>query len=137
MIFKALQLVNIARDIVTDSETLGRCYVPTEYMDDEDEEVRIICHEKKPRSLGDKKLKKYSSRLIKLANKQQLESVDAIRCLPYEIRGSVLATTDIYQGLVSAIVSSPTYPTRASLSKWNKIIIGLYSLYIKSIQYIV
>jgi len=129
--------VNIARDIVTDSETLGRCYIPTEYMDDGDEEIKILCQEKKPRSLGDKKLKKYSTRIIHLANKQQLESVDAIKCLPRETRGSVLATTDIYRGLVSAIQSSPTYPTRASLSKWNKIVIGIYSLYIKSIQYIV
>ncbi|XP_027845625.2 uncharacterized protein LOC114125977 [Aphis gossypii] len=134
---QALQLVNIARDIVTDSETLGRCYVPTEYMDDEDEEIKILCQEKKPRSLGDKKLKKYSTRIIHLANKQQFESVDAIKCLPRETRGSVLATTDIYRGLVSAIQSSPTYPTRASLSKWNKIVIGIYSLYIKSIQYVV
>ncbi|XP_026805481.1 bifunctional lycopene cyclase/phytoene synthase-like [Rhopalosiphum maidis] len=134
---QALQLVNIARDIVTDSETLGRCYIPTEYMDDEDEEVKILCQEKKPRSLGDKKLKKYSTRMIHLANKQQLESVDAIKCLPRETRGSVLATTDIYRGLVSAIQSSPTYPARASLSKWNKIVIGFYSLYIKSIKYII
>lgn len=129
--------MNIARDIVTDSETLGRCYVPTEYMDDEEEEVKLLCHEKQPRSLGDKKLKKYSTRLIHLANKQQLESLDAIRCLPHVTRGSVLATTDIYRGLVSAIQSSPTYPTRASLSMWKKIVIGLYSLYIKSIQYVV
>lgn len=134
---QSLQLVNIARDIVTDSETLGRCYIPTEYMDEKDEEVKILCQEKKPWSLGDKKLKKYSTRLIHLANKQQLESVDAIKCLPRETRGSVLATTDIYQGLVSAIQSSPTYPARASLSKWNKIVIGIYSLYIKSIQYVV
>nr|BBU53367.1 carotenoid synthase/cyclase [Acyrthosiphon pisum] len=134
---RALQLVNIARDIVTDSETLGRCYVPTEYMDDEEEEIRILCHEKQPRSLGDKKLKKYSTRLIHLANKQQLESLDAIRCLPHVTRGSVLATTDIYRGLVSAILSSPTYPARASLSKTKKILIGLNSLYIKSIQYVV
>jgi len=129
--------VNIARDIVTDSETLGRCYVPTEYMDDEEEEVKILCHEKQPRSLGEKKLKKYSMRLIDLANKQQSESVGSIRCLPHVARGSVLATTDIYRGVVSAILSSHTYPTRASLSKRKKILIGLNSLYIKSIQYYV
>lgn len=129
--------MNIARDIVTDSKTLGRCYVPTEYMDDEEEEVRILCNEKNPRSLGNKKLIKYSTRMIQLANKHQLESVDAIRWLPHETRGSVLAATEIYRGLTSAIQSSPTYPTRASLSKWNKIFIGFYSLYIKSIQYVV
>lgn len=135
--FKVLQLVNIARDIVTDSEMLGRCYVPTDYMDDDDEEVRILCIEKTPRSLGEKKLKKYSTRIIQLANKHQSESVGAIRWLPHETRGSVLAATDIYRGLTNAIQSSPTYPTRASLSKWDKIWIAFYSLYIKSIQYVV
>lgn len=129
--------MNIARDIVTDSITLGRCYVPTEYMDDEEEEIRIICNEKKPRSLGNNKLVKYSRRMIKLANKHQIESVDAIRWLPHETRGSVLAATEIYRGLTTIIESSPTYPTRAALSKWNKIVIGFYSLYIKSIKYIV
>lgn len=129
--------MNIARDIVTDSETLGRCYVPTDYMDDENEEVRILCTDKKPRSLGDKKLMKYSKRMIKLANYHQSESVDAIRCLPLETRGSVLAATDIYQGLTSIIQSSSTYPTRASLSKWKKMFIGFYALYIKSIQYLI
>lgn len=137
MTFKVLQLVNIARDIVTDSETLGRCYVPTEYMENEDKEIRILCTKKTPRSLGSNTLKKYSMRIIQLANKHKLESVDAIGWLPHETRGSVLAVIDIYHGLTNTIQSSPTYPTRASLSKWNKIWIAFYSLYIKSIQYVV
>lgn len=135
-VFKVLQLVNIARDIITDSEMLGRCYVPAEYMDDKEEEIRIFCNERNPRSLGNKKLKKYSTRIIQLANKHQMDSVEAIRCLPRETRGSVLAATEIYRGLTTVIQSSPTYPSRASLSKWNKICIGLYSIYIKSIQYV-
>jgi len=105
-------------------------------MDDEEEEIRILCNEKDPRSLGNKKLIKYSTRMIQLANKHQLESVEAIRWLPHEARGSVLAATEIYHNLTFAIQSSSTYPTRASLSKWNKMYIGFYSLYIKSIQYI-
>ncbi|VVC39976.1 Squalene/phytoene synthase, conserved site,Squalene/phytoene synthase,Lycopene cyclase [Cinara cedri] len=134
---RVLQLVNIARDIITDSETLGRCYVPTEYMDDEEQEIHILCNEKKPRSLGNKKLKKYSTRMIHLANKLQSDSVGAIRCLPRETRGSVLAATEIYRGLTSAIQSSQTYPTRASITKLERIFIGIYSLYVKSIQYVV
>lgn len=106
-------------------------------MDDEEEEVRILCDEKNPRALGNKKLKKYSTRMIQLAKKQQSESVGAIRCLPHETRGPILAATDIYNGLTSAIQSSPVYPTRGALSKWDKILIGFYSLYIKSIQYLV
>ncbi|XP_044011143.1 bifunctional lycopene cyclase/phytoene synthase-like [Aphidius gifuensis] len=131
-----LQMVNIARDIVTDSVTLGRCYVPSEYMDDEIQELKILCEQKNPRLLGDKKLKKYSMRIIKLANKHQSESVNAIRYLPQEVRGSVLAATEIYRGLTRVIVKNQNYPTRAALSKWNKIFIAFYSLYVKSIQYI-
>lgn len=126
--------MNIARDIVTDSETLGRCYVPTEYMDDEKEELRILCCEKNPRSLGDEKLKQYSSKMIQLANKFQSESVNAIMCLPREVRGPVLAATEIYHGITSAIQSSQEYPTRASLSKFHKIFIGLNCLYFKKIS---
>ncbi|XP_050422719.1 uncharacterized protein LOC126834666 [Adelges cooleyi] len=133
---QVLQIVNIARDIITDSETLGRCYVPTDYMDDEIEEIKILCHKKNPRTLGNQKLKKYSTRMIQLANKFQTESVVGIRCLPKETRGAVLAATDIYQGLTSKIQSNAIYPKRAALSKWSKIFIGLYSLYFKSIQYI-
>lgn len=127
--------MNIARDIVTDSETLGRCYVPTDYMDEKEEEMRILCMDKTPRRLGDKKLIKYSTRMIRLANRHQSESVDAIKCLPRETRASVLATTEIYRRLTSAIQSSPTYPTRASLSTWRKILIGIYVLYVQSFQY--
>lgn len=129
--------MNIARDIVTDSETLGRCYVPAEYMNDEKKEINILCNEKMPRALGNKKLKKYATRILHLANRLQSDSVAAISCLPRETRGSVLAATDIYQGLTSVIQSSPIYPDRASITKREKILIGLYSLYVKSIQYIV
>lgn len=126
--------MNIARDIVTDSEMLGRCYIPIEYMDDKEEELKILCRKKEPRSLGDNKLKKYSLRMIQLANKFQSESVNAILCLPHEARGPVLAATEIYHGITLAIQSSPVYPTRASLSKCHKILIGLNCLYFKKIS---
>ncbi|KAL5245315.1 hypothetical protein ACI65C_012725 [Semiaphis heraclei] len=133
---QGLQLVNIARDLVSDSESLGRCYFPAEYMDNEKEDLRILRQEKNPRSLGNKKLKKYSSKLIQLANKQQFESVGAIKYLPQDLIGSVLASTEMYRGLIKAIQSCPTYPTRASLPKLSKLLIVLNTLYIKSIQYI-
>lgn len=80
---------------------------------------------------------KYARRMIMLANKHQFASVNAIKWLPRETRGSVLAATEIYRGIAIVIESNPIYPTRAALSKWNKIIVGFYSLYIKSIKYVV
>ncbi|XP_050422717.1 uncharacterized protein LOC126834665 [Adelges cooleyi] len=132
---QVLQIVNVSRDIVTDSETLGRCYVPTEYMDDEVEEMRILCDDKTPWTLGTKKLKKYAVRMIELANRYQTESLAGIRCLPYEVRGPVLVATDIYRGVASAVQASPTYPKRASLGKWDKILVAINSLYFKSLTY--
>lgn len=130
--------MNIARNIVTDSEKLGRCYVPTEYMDDKEEEIRILCADKKPRSLGDKKLIKYSTEIIKFAARHQTEWVSAIKCLPYETRSPVLAATEIYHRIFSNIQSDPTaYLTRTSMSKWGNIVVGLNAFYVKSIQSIV
>ena len=104
--------MNIARDLVRDSETWGRCYFPTECMDNEKEDIKILCQEKTPRSMGDKKLQKYAQMMIKLADKHQLESIDAINRLPREIRGPILASIEIYRGLINIIQSSPTFPNK-------------------------
>lgn len=126
--------MNVACNIVTDSETLGRCYVPTEYMDDKEEEIRILCDNKKPRSLGDKKLIKYFSKIINFAARSRIESLSDIECLPYETRGPVLATIVIGRRVFSDIQSNPMANLNgAPLSKWNLIVIGLYALYVKSI----
>ncbi|XP_015369177.1 PREDICTED: bifunctional lycopene cyclase/phytoene synthase-like isoform X2 [Diuraphis noxia] len=132
---QVLQIVNISRDIVTDSETLGRCYVPTEYMDDATADVNTLCRDRDAWTLGSDKLKTYATRMIRLANQYQLESLEGIRYLPYEVRGPVLVATDIYRGVACAVEASPTYPRRASLSKWEKILVGINSLYFKSLRY--
>ncbi|XP_026807314.1 bifunctional lycopene cyclase/phytoene synthase-like [Rhopalosiphum maidis] len=132
-----LQFVNIARDLVRDSEAWGRCYFPTELLDDEKEDLRILCQEKKPRSMGDKKLQRYARMMIQLADKHQLESVDAINRLPRELRGPILASTEIYRGLNYAIQSSPTFPHKAKLTKYNQLMILFKILYIKSMKYVI
>lgn len=128
--------MNVARDIIMDSKTLGRCFVPIEYMADADEELRILRDERNPISLGNEKLFNYSTRLFQLSNKLYLESVDGIRDLPHELRGSALALVEIYRGYMPAIQSSNTYPTKITVSKWKKTLIGFYCLYIKNIQYL-
>ncbi|XP_025196896.1 bifunctional lycopene cyclase/phytoene synthase-like [Melanaphis sacchari] len=132
---QVLQIVNISRDIVTDSETLGRCYVPAEYMDDAAADMNVLCADRNPWTLGSDKLKAYTTRMISLAKRYQLESLEGIRFLPYEVRGPVLVATDIYRGVACALEASPTYPRRASLNKWEKILIGVNSLYVKSLRY--
>lgn len=133
---QVLQIINISRDIVTDSETLGRCYVPAEYMDDEAREMDALCEDRAPWTLGVAKLKGYATRMIALADRYRLESLEGVPCLPYDVRGPVLVATDIYWGMAAAIVTSPTYPRRASLGKWTKVMVGINSLYGQSLRYL-
>lgn len=73
--------------------------------------------------------------MILLANKHQLESVDGINRLPREIRGTILASTEIYHGLINVIQSSPTFPNKAKLTTYNKLIILFKTLY--NIHYVI
>lgn len=130
-----LQIVNISRDIVTDSETLGRCYVPAEYMDDRAAEMKTLCVDKDPWTLGADKLKAYAVRMIGLADRYRLESLEGIGHLPYEVRGPVLVATDVYRSVATAIQAYPSYPRRASLSDWDKVWVAGGSLYFGSLKY--
>lgn len=123
----------MARDIVVDSETLGRCYLPLDYLDDKENDVRILRTDKKPRNLGNEKLMKYSLKFIELSNRHEMDLNNVIMCLPYDIRGLYLATLESYLAIKSAILSSPTYPQRVLLSKWKLIKIVFYNIYFKLI----
>lgn len=105
-------------------------------MDNEKEDIKVLCEEKNPRAMGDQKLQRYAQMMMQLADKHQLESVDAIKRLPRELRGPILASTEIYSGLISAIQPSLTYPNKAKLTTYNKLMISFKTLYITSMQYV-
>lgn len=132
-----MQFVNIARDLVWDSESWGRCYFPVEFMDNKNEDIRIICKEKNSRALGNEKLHRYANKMFKLANKHHKESVDAIECLPLDLKGLTLTSIEVYRGIIDAVQSSPTFPDKAKVSRWNKYKIILRVLYIESLQYLI
>uniref|UniRef100_A0A2S2PC61 Uncharacterized protein n=1 Tax=Schizaphis graminum TaxID=13262 RepID=A0A2S2PC61_SCHGA len=128
----------MARNIVYDSESWGRCYFLTAFMDDKNEDVRVFCVEKKPKSMGKIKLRRYAILMIQLANKHHLESMGAINRLPREIRGTILASTEVYRdGIIDAIQSSSKFPYKAKLTTYNKLMILFKTLYIESMQYVV
>lgn len=128
----------MARDLVYDSESWGRCYFPTEFMDDKKEDIQVLCQEKKLRSMGETKLRKYAQIMIKLADKHHFESVGAIKRLPREIQITILASTEIYRdGVIGAIHSNSTFPNKPKLTTYVKFMILLKTLYIKSMQYVI
>lgn len=65
-----MQYINIVRDIVVDSETLGPCYLPLDYLDDKEKDRRILCTDETPRELGNDELKRYSLKLSEFSNSQ-------------------------------------------------------------------
>ncbi|XP_022173204.1 bifunctional lycopene cyclase/phytoene synthase-like [Myzus persicae] len=133
----SLQFVNISRDIVSDSESWGRCYLPTNYLEDEKNDVRILCQEKKPRSLGNDKLNRYADKMKELSDKHLMEAMDVIWRLPIDLRGSILTSLEIYRGIYYTIKASPTFPLKAKVSRWDKCKIIFRVLYIESLQYMI
>lgn len=121
--------MNIARDIVTDSKTLGRCYVPSEYMENAKNELKILKIDRDPWSLGQDRLRKYALRLIDLADSYADKALKGVSMLPSEVQGPVLATTEIYRMIGVFISKNPGYPERAFVGKRKKILIALSCMY--------
>lgn len=91
-----MQYINICRDIVSDSVSIGRVYVPTDFMEDPENELRIMGKEKNARALDDEKLKGYISKFLKMADKEYSDSLKCIEYFPCEVRAQFLAVSDVF-----------------------------------------
>lgn len=120
--FKVLQICNISRDIITDSEALGRCYIPNDYLSADELEHLI---EKRPNNIPNTKLKKYAEKMLDIADKLADEAIHAINLLPNECQRGVLSALEAYQGIGKMIRSNKVYERRTVLTKMQKIFIVL------------
>ncbi|XP_074594288.1 uncharacterized protein LOC141849730 [Brevipalpus obovatus] len=126
---QVLQIVNISRDIVTDSLTMGRCYVPSIYFEDREKELKVLREKRDPWTLGEKKLKSYAIRMLDLADKYASQALRGVPMLPSEVQAPVLATTEIYRMIGGLIAKYPGYNKRAFVSKPKKILVALTCMY--------
>jgi 15-cis-phytoene synthase/lycopene beta-cyclase len=85
---KALQLVNIARDVPAD-QTINRMYLPARPVD---APIETLTDERR--------------RLLKLAKEMAEESRIAIEGLPEEARGGIRAACDVYLSIGKAVEDS-------------------------------
>jgi len=130
--------VNIARDLVFDSESWGRVYLPTDYMEDKENDLRILRQEKNPRALGNDKLNRYADKMNELCEKHLKESIDIIKRMPIEIRGLLLTSIEIYRAIYyCTIKSSKIFPNKAKLTRSDRCKILFRVLYVDSLQYLV
>lgn len=126
-----MQYINISRDIVSDSVTVGRVYIPTDYMEDPENDLRIMGKEKNARALGDEKLRRYISRLMQLADNEYSEALKCIEYMPSEVKFQYLACSEIFQqGYINAIHrTSPTALSKPAARKLDKLWIAIKALY--------
>lgn len=122
-----LQLTNIARDIVTDSQELGRCYLPTDWLLKGENE---LIAEGKARQIGESRLLNLSKKLIQDADRIMVSANKGIEQLPKNCQGGVRAACNVYAAIGEVIKqSNRTYPTRAHLKSNSRSKVALASVY--------
>lgn len=127
-----LQICNISRDIIIDSETLGRCYVPANYF--KNDELNIFVSQRKPHLIPNKQLKHFAEKMLNIADELASDAMYAINLLPSECQRAVLGALEIYQGIGKTIRSNPIYERRTVLGKWSKLQIILKCMYTAKIE---
>ncbi|KAI1506092.1 hypothetical protein F5X99DRAFT_415711 [Biscogniauxia marginata] len=102
----ALQYVNIARDILVDAE-MGRVYLPTEWLKEEDLTPRdIIRDPKQP------KAERLRQKLLALAFKEYSRSRPIMNMLPHEIRGPLVVAVESYMEIGRVLRERSDVPSR-------------------------
>ncbi|KAL9541990.1 hypothetical protein MBANPS3_008838 [Mucor bainieri] len=122
-----LQYTNIARDIVTDSKELGRCYLPQAWLTDK--EVALI-HDGRARDMGEGRLLALSHRLIHQADALMETASKGIDKLPSHCQGGVRAACNVYASIGTELKSHKhQYPSRAHVGNWKRVQIALLSVH--------
>lgn len=122
-----LQYTNIARDIVTDSQELGRCYLPSAWLT-ETETNKI--QKGDARGLGEKRLLELSHKLIAEADRLIIQANKGIDKLPSNCQGGVRAACKVYAAIGKTLKQNRhTYPTRAHVKSVGRAKIALLSVY--------
>jgi 15-cis-phytoene synthase/lycopene beta-cyclase len=121
-----LQYINIARDIVTDSQGLRRCYLPQSWLTQQEIENLQLGQ---PRELSDRRLRQISLKLVNKAELMMKQAQVGIDDLPY-CQGGLRAACQVYAGIGQCLKQSSGYPNRAYLKKKERIKIVLKSIYL-------
>ncbi|KAG0192763.1 hypothetical protein DFQ28_008007 [Apophysomyces sp. BC1034] len=121
-----LQFTNIARDIVTDSQQLSRCYIPQEWLTQNEFD---LLQSGGARKIGDARLRQLSLTLVHAANDIYQRASRGILHLPNDSQGGVQAACAVYSAIGNAIQEAEGYPTRAHIKTWERAWIVFKSVY--------
>ncbi|KAI9009963.1 Squalene/phytoene synthase-domain-containing protein [Phycomyces nitens] len=125
---QCLQLINIARDILSDSLD-GKCYVPLQYMLNPLQEFRTLTVCRRPFKLGRHTLKLYALRILELADQQKELAYKGIEGLPSEVCDGFRGAFEVYMAISNVLRQNSGYPLRAKVPVWRQRYIGIGHLY--------
>ncbi len=128
----AMQLTNIARDIVIDAK-LGRIYLPQNLLS-QNIKVTDIINEKFDRS----KLFSAVTKIINMSKKFYKSGNDGIRYLPSSNRYPIFLASSLYQGIGVKIINSNLnkyFNTRIHVGFFEKLLITLKTFFIFNFKY--
>ncbi|KAJ3250281.1 hypothetical protein HK104_007477, partial [Borealophlyctis nickersoniae] len=132
----ALQLVNMARDVGTDAEEVGRWYGIDEWVS---EVCGVGCEEgvdeERKEVLNNpwkdtRKLRAFAEKFLDASEPYAVLAEVGARMLPEGCRRTVEAALHIYMGIGDEIRKAETYPRRAATSKWKKLAILVRTMYL-------
>ncbi|KAI9263071.1 phytoene synthase [Sporodiniella umbellata] len=124
-----LQYVNMARDIRTDSETLGRVYLPQDWL--KSNEFTQL-GQGQASALGDARLCSLAGQLTQKAWAIQAQAKHGIPQLPLGCQGGVRAACEVYSAIGHLLDRTDHYPIRAHLSPSKRALVALQSIYAPS-----
>ncbi|ORZ07138.1 Squalene/phytoene synthase-domain-containing protein [Absidia repens] len=156
---QCLQLVNIARDIVSDSLD-NRCYVPLSYMsssphantttttgsnssssgtpstttpgsgkNNHSNATYHLLKHRKAERVGNDKIKAFAVRILDVADQLTTKAQLGIDGLPTEVQQGIRAAFEIYMAIGPIIRHDLVFPRRAKVPTWKKQWIALRCIY--------
>ena len=113
----AFQLANIARDLAQDAD-LGRCYIPQEWLAEEDIEPG---QEMKPHHRGE--MADIAKRLVALMERYEAAARWGTRTLPFRSRWAVLAAANIYGAIGREVAARgpSAWDERVVIPRWEQL----------------
>ncbi|KAI9496492.1 Lycopene beta-cyclase [Zychaea mexicana] len=121
-----LQYINIARDIVTDSQQLRRCYLPRDWLSEAESKAMTTG---RADTLGQTKLRSLALRLIRRAEVLAGRARRGIDRLPFDCQGGVRAACAVYIAIGNELINAQGYPRRAHVSTAKRAWIVLKNVY--------
>ena len=128
---QAVQILNIARDVVTDSEELGRCYVPKTMLKEPEIELNILRDQRSPWTLGEQRLRWYRDKLVAFGV-EVLEKSTTERQIQYpkEVHLPLSALALLYIKNIICLFQGNLDPRTHKVSKNRMFLNLLYFLYV-------